>query len=372
MRTSMFRRMEKKYQIIIWGAGNTARHTLKHMDGRAEVLGFLDNNSDIREFEGLEALEKEQLRTIGYDYVVICSVSCREIYRQLTDMGVGKEKILVDPVFKAEQYRLYKANFFRKKWKDLLAREKPEIFISGISYHNDGIDGQVFFSEVGKTAFNFANRGQDIFYDYQIAKLLDRNRLLEKVTHYIMGLCYYSFEYDFSKSVNSWEIIRYYPYIQEQHNLASACPFEEFVHTVREYLEGNKACYELFNNEIKFTVNYEEGARTAEMDFNKNYPVTVWENKRIFRQFLNFIKGKGIKPVIVIMPATEGYVQHCPKEFKEGFYDALSECMEGSAVQVLDYFGNYYGDISDYYHVTHFNAGGAKKFTEKLIKDIVW
>ena len=70
------------------------------------------------------------------------------------------------------------------------------------------------------------------------------------------------------------------------------------------------------------------------------------------------------------MPAMEGYVKGVPGSFKDRFYDALSECTEN--VQVLDYFGYYYGKDSDYYHVSHFNKNGVKKFTEKLIKDIYW
>lgn len=360
------------YRIILWGAGNTAREALKYINGKAEVIGFLDNNQNIKNFEGLSPLKKENIREYKYDFIVICSISYREIYKQLISMAVEESKILVNPVPRAQIYEIYKLNFFERKWNILLGEvcKKPKIFISGISYHNDGIDAQVITERTGKEAFNFANRGQDIFFDYQIARLLDRNRLLENVTHYIVGLCYYSFEYDMSKSANGWEIMRYYPYIKEQHNFATVVPFKDFVEKAKNYLEKEEIYYKLFHKECEYPVNDEEGEKAARLDYNKNHPVTVWENKIIFKQFLQFLKEKRIKPVIVIMPAMEGYVKGVPGSFKDRFYDALSECTEN--VQVLDYFGYYYGKDSDYYHVSHFNKNGVKKFTEKLIKDICW
>ena len=366
--------MHKKYRIMIWGAGDIAREVIKYKNEKVEVIGFLDNNPAIKEFEGLRALDKNKIHEEDYDYFVICSRSYKEIYAQLLSMGVNSNKILDNSYQKAEIYSAYQSDFFMKKWNALLQRRKIEIYISGISYHNDGIDDSVFGEMIGKEAFNLANRAQDIFYDYQIAKLLDNENLLQNTTHYIVGLCYYSFDYDLSKSGKGWEITRYYPYIKEQHNLASACPFETFVSKTKEYIEKNEIYYCLFNKRSSniYVVDDEEGLKTAQVDFKKNNPITVWENKEILKQFIAFLKERSIKPVIVIMPAIEGYVKGCPKKLKQRFYDSLLECVEGVEVQILDYFGKYYADISDYYHVSHFNHQGAVKFTKRLIRDIIW
>mgnify|MGYP001089843523 CR=1 FL=1 len=359
------------YRIILWGAGNTAREALKFVSKSVKILGFFDNDPKITEFEGLHALDKENIEQYEYDYIVICSVYYKEIYKQLISLTVDESKILINPVSKAQSYQIYKADFFVNKWRKLLKRKKPEIFISGISYHNDGIQEQVFSECLGKEAFNFANRGQDIFYDFKIAELLNKNGFLDHATHYIIGLCYYSFEYDMSKSVNGWEIIRYYPLIKEQHNFAVEIPFKDIVNSAKSYLEKNEIYHILFNKECKHVVNDEEGRKTARADFNKNYPVTVWENKLLLKKFLSLLKEKHIKPIIVVMPAVRGYVKEVPLEFKERFYDALSDCINDvEEIQVLDYFGRYYGDISDYYHVSHLNTEGAKKFTRKLVEDI--
>lgn len=365
-------KQKENYRIIIWGAGQIARETLSYKSDTVDVLGFLDNNPEIKEFEGLQALEKEDIYKDGYDYIVICSRSYEEINNQLLELGVERDRILINPIHRAQLYFIYQSDFFIKKWNALRNRRKTEIYISGISYHNDGIEESVFADRIGKTAFNFANRGQDIFYDYQIAKLLEREKLLQDTTHYIVGLCYYSFDYDLSKTGNGWEIIRYYPYIMDSHNLITAETFEAFVNETKDYMGKNEVCYRLFDKNPVHIVNDVQGQKEAKGDFKKNNPVTVWENKAILKQFLLFLIDKSIKPIIVIMPAIEGYVKGCPQEMKKRFYDSLRECIEGLDIQVLDYFGKYYGDISDYYHVSHFNRRGAVKFTERLIQDIIW
>lgn len=361
-----------KYKIIIWGAGDTAREALKYKSDIVEVMGFLDNNSNIKEFEGLQALEKDSICQYDYDYIVICSRSYEEIYKQLLRMGGDVEKILVNPIPKAQTYSSYQDNVFERKWNVLTKRNRMEIFISGISYHSDGIDEVIFKEKTGKETFNLANSGQDIFYDYQIAKLLNCEKLLQDTTHYIIGLCYYSFDYDLSKTENGWEIIRYYPYIKEQHNLMPAASFETFVPKAKEYMGKCEIYYRLFDKRCAYVVDNEQAEKTARGDFKKYHPITVWENKEILKQFLSFLREQEIKPIVVIMLAVDGYVKACPQTVKQRFYDSLLECVQGMKVQILDYFGEYYTDSSDYYHVTHFNAKGAKKFTERLIQDIEW
>ncbi len=366
--------MNKKYRIIIWGAGNIGREALQHVSDWVEVLGFMDNNASIKEFGGLKRLEMEELRKKDrYDFVVICSVFFKEIYRQLVGGGVKPEKILYDPMLRSRHYEVWQLDLFKRKWQEFLEREKrPEIMVSGISYHRNGIDAQTLTEGTGKEAFNFANKGQDIFYDYQIAKLLEERNDLDFVTHYVIGLCYYSFELDLSKTLNGWEIIRYYPYIRDPHNLMENSEFGKFVEKTEQYFQSIRIYYELFHKRYPYTLNEEDGAETARRDFAKSHPVTVWENKELFRQFLALLEKKKIKPVVVIMPAMKSYVEACPADFKGRFYDALEACLDGRDIQILDYFGSYYGEPEDYYHISHFNLDGARKFTGKLVKDIIW
>ena len=359
--------------LIIFGSGTTAKEAMQYVAEGIHILGFFDNNSTISEWEGLSKLNICKIHTYDFDYIVICTVLYwLEIYEQLKSIGIKEDKILIYDYTKIVKCRLYNANYFEKKWQRLSMKDKPQIINSGISYFNDGIDETIFEEKINKTAFNFALRAQDIFYDFKIAQFLDKERYLEEVSHYLIGLSYYSFEYDLSKSSNAWEIIRYYPYIDDSHNFISRDYLEEFVKETKEELEKYVICEKIFSKRNQYVINKESAIIQAKSDFNKNYPTTVWENKKIFKQFLSFLKEKNIKPIVIIMPAVEEYVNACPSYMKENFYNNLKECTEGYNVQVLDYFGKYYGEVSDYYHVTHFNKDGARRFTDKLVEDIEW
>ncbi len=360
--------------LIIWGSGTTAKEAMRYVSKDVNILGFLDNNPNASEFEGLKMLNKNNIHMYEFDYIVICTVLYwHEIYEQLRSLNIEEEKILIYDYAKIISWRMIKDNYFENKWKRLsMGGYMPQIINSGISYFKDGIDETVFEEKVQKKAFNFALGSQDIFYDLKIAQFLDKEGYLENVTHYLIGLSYYSFEYDFSKSVHAWHIVRYYPYIMDTHNFISKEFFADFVKVTKDEIEKYKICDQIFNKRYPFVIDKQVGMMVAKSDFNKNYPVTVWENKKILKEFLSLLIEKNIKPIILIMPATEGYVEACPIHIKEKFYTNLQECLIGYNVQILDYFGKYYGDISDYYHVTHFNKTGARKFTMKLVEDIEW
>lgn len=120
----------------------------------------------------------------------------------------------------SQSYRLYKNNPFEQK-KVLFEQYGmgTQVLITEISYHNDGIDVRY----MKKKGFNFALRAQDLFYDFQIVQWLFENYkdYLSELSHVIIGLSYYSFEYDLSKSRNGYEALRYYPHIPTLHNCSS-------------------------------------------------------------------------------------------------------------------------------------------------------
>jgi hypothetical protein len=359
------------YKIVIWGTGNTARQALDCLSDGIEIAGFCDNNTSVSRFENFEVLNWKDLNDLSFDYILICSIYFEEILKQLIDYGIARKKVLVYSFWKSERYRIYKEDFFKTKYKKMVMKGSPEVMISGISYHNDGIDENTF-GLIGKTCFNFALRAQDIFYDWKISELLGSQGFLKNTRYYIIGLSYYSFEYDLSKSRNSWEIIRYYPIIEDCHNLISQQWFKLYVEEIEKKIENDEIHYQLFSNRKKHEINEMQAKECAKGDFNKDYPVTVWENKKILKSFLSYLSARKIVPVIVVMPAVKEYTQCCSRIFIKEFYSNLYECLEGKNIQVLDYFGKYFGEKSDWYHITHFNASGAERFTKKLIKDIKW
>lgn len=360
------------YRIIIWGTGNTTKKAMNYLSDHIELIGFCDNAPNILQFMGFPILKLEEVNQISFDYIVICSIYAADIYAQLTEYGIPASSILIYDLTKSEQFFIYSLNPFEKKWLSVCSEEAAEVIISDISYHNDGIDADTFLRSAGKKAFNCALRGQDLFYDKKIAELLEKDGLLNCVRYWCIGLSYYSFEYDMSKASNAWEIIRYYPYIKEPHNLMQREWFNEYVNIRKKEISNWEIYYHIFGKRPKYEISYDSAKACAIADFNKNYPITRWENKKILQSFVQFLLNRNIKPIIVVMPAVQGYVENCPSKFKHNFYHDLQECLNGEDIQILDYFGSYYGAFDDWYHVSHFNKKGAERFTEKLIQDIKW
>ena len=268
-----------------------------------------------------------------------------------------------------EKYFISKADFFHKKIRDFFDRNCfAETIITGISYHNDGIADWVF----PMPTFNIALRGQDLFYDFEIVKWLYADKHMDNLRHAIIGLSYYSFELDLSKTINAWEISRYYPEIKSGHNFMADKYFAQWCEDIKDEMNQYGIYEEVFVRRNVCELTYEEGERTAQADYNKNYPLTVYENKRILGDYIAFLEEKGVKPIVVIMPATKYYTVYCNQGMKARFYNDLQEVIMGKKVQVLDYYDELDYPDEYWYHVNHFNKIGAEIFTKRLIKDIEW
>lgn len=181
-------------------------------------------------------------------------------------------------------------------------------------------------------------------------------------------------EYDYSKSRNAQWIIRYYPEIVNSHNMMDSAFFPAYAEKEIRRLSRYDYLSDIFETDRHdYELSEEEGKRIAQTDFNKCYPLTIFENKCILSEYLAFLEDNNIKPIIVIMPAHYYYTRHVPEEKRTLFYKSLNEVLiRHNKVQVLDYFDTYECPDVHYYHVSHFNEKGASVFTKKLIQDIRW
>ena len=220
-----------------------------------------------------------------------------------------------------------------------------------------------------------AMSAQDLFYDYKVAKyVIEEKRLGGGVKYCIVGLAYFSMEYDYSKSCAADQIIRYYPEISDSHNMMDSEFFPIFaereIKRITQQYSYLASVFEMRGSACKLID--EEGRKQAEMDFNKHYPVTIFENQCILNNYLSFLENHKIKPIIVIMPAHSCYTKYIPLEKKELFHRVLDEVLSMHNVQVLNYLDSYECPETHYYHVSHFNETGASEFTKRLIHDIEW
>lgn len=357
--------------LLVWGTGNTAKMMMRYISKDIKILGFVDNAiKPGKSFYGYEVYTPEEMMHLSYDYLIVCSIFAEDILKQTSQMNLESTKIIVWNNELWEKYFVYKNFFFRERIEEFDQKMLPvELLVTGISYANDGIAADRF----KVPAFNFAYRSQDLFCDFEIVKYLFDNYNMSTLKYMIIGMSYYSFEYDLSKSNGAWQLLRYYPYIHTLHNLINSDYYEEYnIHMLKE-LENNQFSNEIFKADADtYELNFEEGKNLAKMDFNKNYPVTVFENKKILAHYLKYLEDRNIKPIIVIVPVTKYYAKHCPIGIKEKFYRNLDEILGSRDIQVLDYFDQLEYTDDFFYHVTHLNKRGAEKFTEKLNLDINW
>lgn len=181
-------------------------------------------------------------------------------------------------------------------------------------------------------------------------------------------------EYDYSKSRGAHGIIRYYPEISDPHNMMNSAFYpsyaEKEIRRLTQQCDGLSPVFDMKRPACK--ISEEEGKRAAQIDFNKQYPLTLFENQCILNSYLTFLEANDIKPIIVIMPAHSYYTRYVPGEKRALFYHALNEVLTMHDVQVLDYLDNFDCPDTCYYHVSHFNETGAEEFTKQLIRDIEW
>ena len=125
----------------------------------------------------------------------------------------------------------------------------------------------------------------------------------------------------------------------------------------REYI-GN---WSLLNIQEKKHIANE---RTTKHNHLKNHNEISEENKRLLGDFISFISNCGIKPVIVIPPFSDDYLEVINIDFKSEiieFLDSLEQEVELLDINEYSLFFE-----SDFFDSDHLNDNGARKFTEVI------
>lgn len=365
--------MQNNIKVVIWGTGNSWITLSQVMKSNIQVVAYVTSDAQKSdEYNGKPLIIPQNIEQFEYDYLVICSIYVEEIIDVIRNIKIPIDKIILGALSKVEQANFFEQDFLGKRLEAFeSSKMKPELIITGISYHNDGVDAQAF----KVPAFNFALRGQDLFYDLQIVKYLYKIYDMSNLKYAIIGLSYYSFEYDMSKSSIAWEAIRYYPVLNNLHNLIDLKYCESYykdkeaeINFLKIISQNVEQIFDINNVEL---LNESQAEALAKVDYNKKYPNTVWENKQILSEYIDFLEERKVKPIFLIMPAMECYAIHVKEHAKENFYKNLYAVLAGRQYQILDCFTDFY-PREYYYHVNHFNKKGANVFTKKLNEDILW
>lgn len=281
--------------------------------------------------------------------------------------------------------------FFIKHNKFLLSEKKYSGILTGLSYVQKGVNEQLLKGNF----FNLAYPAQDIYYDFEMFKYAySFEEVKEHIEYAIIGLSYYSFHYDLSLSINDFRVNYYYTVTKTMHNNKSKNLYISYHNQLKELEESILAenhlmkVFEMEKDYYKqqisdgYNKQYNPQERTdneilkdiasIKRDFDKYYPLTVIENKKVLREYIEFLISKDIKPILVVCPTTKLYQTFTLREFQKELYAIINELKTDYNFQFLDYYYSDEFNDSDFYDVSHMNKKGADKLSAILNRDIVW
>lgn len=365
-------------KALIFGTGVSSIVLERVLDNKkVEILAYIDNDeSKWGQWKNGVIIDRPQnIKCFNYDYILIASQYNDDIYKQLISFGIDGRRI-----FQHHNFMDNSNNYYQECINNFLSRdyENTEILVTGISYARTGFSQQACY----KKSFNFAWASQDLFYDYETVKYLIENYTvkLSTINYALIGLCYYSFQYDLSLSAFKDKTVLYYSVLKNGHH------FKEIERIYSEHevdkliaLDILRKDQENINDprlmipELKDIDNkFELGKTQAERDCNKNYPNTVAENISILKEYLNLLYSNNIKPIIVVYPASKYYTEYFSCRIEQEFKMIIEEFRKEFGFQYIDYFKSDLFYDSDFYDVSHLNWRGAEKFTKILNKIIEW
>lgn len=360
-------------KILIFGTGSTAEIVTKSLKDNIDIIAYVDNDisKHFKKFNDKIIIPPQKIKEHEYDFIIIASQYNEEIYEQLNLLNISKNVI-----FQFFNFITLYDNSMKFKLNEYYDRkDNIEVIITGISYTVVGLKLDNFF----RTSFSFARGSQDLFYDYNIIKHVMK-RYNNAIKYCIIGLCYYSFQYDLSLSAMKSRVMCYYDFIKESHNFYN---FKDYYirfnidnYIANEILSKNSTDRFVINWDVESKLNDKNinkyGKNQASVDCNKNYPETVKENKQIFKDYLKLLKDNNIKPIVVVFPASKYYTKYFSKRIEDEFHSIINEVKKEYDFQYIDYFRSELFDDEDFQDVSHLNSKGAEKFTNILNDTIEW
>lgn len=364
-------------KIVIFGTGSTEERVRKILNEKVEIVAYLDNNRNKwgTIYNNIKVCEANKIKELQYDYVVIASQYNKAIYDQLLSIGVESKKIMQYYIF-ADMYN----DFFNKTIDNFNRCNNVEVLATGISYAYSGLNVKL----LKKAAFNFSYPSQDIYFAYNIIKKLlkEKRNNLKYFKYCLIGLCYYDFQYDLSKSSIKSKVILYYDFLKKEHNYGNIAELYEM------YKLNNNIAEEIFNKteggKFDFKWNLEVksldenndlelmGKVQASIDCRKDNPETVEENKMILKEYFELLTVNNIKPVVIVYPASKYYTNNFSEKIENQFNKIIREFKEEYNFQYIDYFRSKLFNDKDFRDVSHLNAKGRDKFTKILNEIIEW
>lgn len=360
---SMLNKKNYIYKVIL--CGNIELCKKFHAEMKEwDIIGYVDEENENQD-KIYPIISIERIMDYHYDFIMI--------------LDEHNEDIIISKLLKNHAKNIYLYSGFKVsviegfdyKIKELFSKKNIELIITGLSYAEVGIKSEVLC----KPSINFALSSQDLFYDYKITRyLLNYSEIKNSIKYLIMGLSYYSFDYDITKSIAKYRIHRYLDYIEDTHNNddkigidITKCFYEKRLN-MEYYCKMNN----MKENSILDTNNPEQ-EYVSKKNSCMNYKLSRYENILIFEEYLKALKDYNIKPIIVICPTSKYYYNYFEDGYQRNkFYKIIEKFKKLYDFQIIDYFNSDLFEDNDFWDHGHLNRKGAEKFTRILDNKINW
>lgn len=331
--------------------------------------GKVHLNGEIQDRNGLEDIEN--------DYIIICGDISENELKGLEKTKVIRFDFIRLCAWKISPESAYLDMALRRKIKDGI-----EGAVTGLSYQQRGIH----FEKLEKKLACLAAPSQDLFVDFHKFVWLYNQaaQKQERIKYCIIGMDFYRLWYDLSLSSQRERMLCFYQYSESMHHNHEWDAWLKNYHEdfnicgqlmVEDYMEKDYCnCFHPQRVEWDRTSEYKADEKTYQADcqkiktlFNKPYPATFEENRKILRDFLEFLKACDIKTLVFIPPFPKVFNDFTDPNMKKTTLEALEGLKNTYQFDMLDLSSHKLFEENRYFaDYNHLNSRGADLVTEML------
>ncbi len=238
-----------------------------------ELLGFVDNKADqVKDFEGKMVILPRAVLNVDFDFIVIMSVSIREMREQLLREGVEERKILY-----LEQYIMMIMADKRKKHisKHFKSGGKKVLMVSNPLFY-DGGSMAMIYAAVALTELDYSVTLAVSDAHYKLKQLLLKKGINLWV---IPGIRFVSWKY-LIKEKYDIALVNVYPNIRLACELSKRLPVLWWIHEVGDKYSNvyqiNRYIFSAYDNiDAMNMVRISAVTQIAADNFNQYYPERI-------------------------------------------------------------------------------------------------
>lgn len=361
--------------ILLFGAGGASELLLAHLRKGVTVAAILDNDPDKAgtTLAGIPVYSPAESKALPYDAILICSTHHQAIEDQLTgELGIAPERIL-------NVHKLLYDFRCRARFETVTAAPATQCAVTGISYFMLGINER----RMSMPTCNFANAGQDLYYDFKIWQRLIKAVPGLDLKYGLIGLTRYSFHYDLSKRRDTDMAAGHGNFFDDYHHATTTRDkvrrlrslldesYEETLYSQQKQLHF--AYYERISagDYTDFYRNHQlekdKGSISAR-EHDKQYPETYLENVDLLKELIDMLYQADIQPILFTAPGHSSFIRDIPAGLDKEFLETVASIRQGKALPFWDMLRTTELNDDHFYDDAHLDADGAERFTD-LVSD---